>query len=80
MSKIYTDFSQLSKGMFRKSAPVREIRAQGLLIPPPTKEVFPGEVREHILAVLSEGLEAAQSSERECRNRRGAILQGVWIG
>ena len=54
--------------------PVREIRVQGLLVPPPTTEVFPGEVREHILAVLSEGLEAAQSSERE---RRAAVLEDV---
>ena len=54
--------------------PVREIRVQGLLVPPPTTEVFPGEVQEHILAVLSEGLEAAQSSERE---RRAAVLEDV---
>ena len=54
--------------------PVREIRVQGLLVPPATAEVFPGEVREHILAVLSEGLEAAQSSERE---RRAAVLEDV---
>ena len=55
-------------------APVREVRVQGLLVPPATTEVFPGEVREHILAVLSEGLEAAQSSERE---RRAAVLEDV---
>ena len=54
--------------------PVREVRVQGLLVPPTTTEVFPGEVREHILAVLSEGLEAAQSSERE---RRAAVLEDV---
>ena len=42
--------------------------------PPATLEVFPGEVREHILAVLSEGLEAAQSSERE---RRASVLEDV---
>ncbi len=54
--------------------PVCEIRVQGLLVPPATEEVFPGEVREHILAVLSEGLEAAQSSERE---RRANVLEDV---
>ena len=54
--------------------PVREVRVQGLLVPPATTEVFPGEVREHILAVLSEGLEAAQSSERE---RRAKVLEDV---
>ena len=54
--------------------PVREVRVAGLLNPPATAEVFPGEVREHILAVLSEGLEAAQSSERE---RRAAVLEDV---
>ena len=54
--------------------PVREIRVQGLLVPPATAEVFPGEIREHILAVLSEGLEAAESSERE---RRAAVLGDV---
>ena len=54
--------------------PVREIRVQGLLVPPATVETFPGEVREHILAVLSEGLEAAQSSERE---RRAVVLEDV---
>lgn len=55
-------------------ASVREVHVQGLLVPPATTEVFPGEVREHILAVLSEGLEAAQSSERE---RRAAVLEDV---
>ncbi len=45
-----------------------------MLVPPPTAEEFPGEVREHILAVLTEGLEAAQSSERE---RRAAVLEDV---
>ena len=53
---------------------VREERVAGLLKPPETVEAFPGEVREHILAVLSEGLEAAQSSERE---RRAAVLEDV---
>ncbi|MBQ2631051.1 MAG: hypothetical protein IJG13_15360, partial [Kiritimatiellae bacterium] len=56
------------------SEPVRETQVSGLLKPPATAEVFPGEVREHILAVLSEGLEAAQSSERE---RRAAVLEDV---
>ena len=56
------------------SNPVRETQVAGLLKPPATAEVFPGEVREHILAVLSEGLEAAQSSERE---RRAAVLEDV---
>lgn len=56
------------------SEPVRETQVAGLLKPPATAEVFPGEVREHILAVLSEGLEAAQSSERE---RRAAVLEDV---
>lgn len=55
-------------------ASVREVHVQGLLVPPATTEVFPGEVREHILAVLSEGLEAAQSSERE---RRAIVLEDV---
>ena len=57
-----------------EAKPVREVRVAGLLKPPATVEVFPGEVREHILAVLSEGLEAAQSSERE---RRAAVLEDV---
>ena len=57
-----------------EAEPVREVRVAGLLKPPATAEVFPGEVREHILAVLSEGLEAAQSSERE---RRAAVLEDV---
>lgn len=55
-------------------ASVQEVHVQGLLAPPATTEVFPGEVREHILAVLSEGLEAAQSSERE---RRAIVLEDV---
>ena len=61
-------------GVTGNDEPVREIRVQGLLVPPPTAEVFPGEVRDHILAVLTEGLEAAQSSERE---RRAAVLEDV---
>jgi len=57
-----------------ESESIREVRVAGLLKPPATAETFPGEVREHILAVLSEGLEAAQSSERE---RRAAVLEDV---
>ena len=57
-----------------EAEPVREVRVAGLLKPPATEETFPGEVREHLLAVLSEGLEAAQSSERE---RRAAVLEDV---
>ena len=56
------------------SEPVRETQVAGLLKSPATAEVFPGEVRDHILAVLTEGLEAAQSSERE---RRAAVLEDV---
>ena len=55
-------------------ASVREVHVQGLLVPPATTEVFPGEGREHILAVLSEGLETAQSSGRE---RRATVLKDV---
>ena len=57
-----------------QAEPAREVRVAGLLKPPATAETFPGEVREHILAVLTEGLEAAQSSERE---RRAAVLEDV---
>ena len=57
-----------------EAEPVREVRVAGLLKPPAMVEMFPGEVREHILTVLSEGLEAAQSSERE---RRAAVLEDV---
>ena len=39
-----------------------------------TAETFPGEVREHVLAALSEAHEAAESSERE---RRAAVLGDV---
>ncbi|MBQ6140404.1 MAG: hypothetical protein IJI54_03880 [Kiritimatiellae bacterium] len=53
---------------------VREVNVIGLLKNPAAIEVFPGEVREHILAVLTEGLEAAQSSERE---RRAKVLEDV---
>ena len=55
-------------------APVQEARIEGLLKPPATLEVFSGEVREHILAVQSDGLEAAQSSEHE---RRASVLEDV---
>ena len=41
---------------------------------PTTIETFPGEVREHVLAALSEVQEAAESSERE---RRAAVLGDV---
>ena len=39
-----------------------------------TAETFPGEVREHVLAALSEAHEAAESSERD---RRAAVLSDV---
>ena len=55
-------------------APVQEVRVEGLLKSPTTAEMFPGEVREHILAALSEALAAAESSERE---RRAAVLGDV---
>ena len=54
--------------------PVREVRIDGILKPPKTAEVFPGEVREHILAALSEAHEAAESSERD---RRATVLGDV---
>ena len=57
-----------------EAEPVREVRIAGVLKLPATAEMFPGEVREHILAVLSEGLEAARSAERE---RRASVLQDV---
>ncbi len=55
-------------------ASVQEMRVDGLLRSPTTVEAFPGEVREHILAALSEAHEAAESSERE---RRAEILGDV---
>ena len=55
-------------------APVQEMRVDGLLRSPTTVEAFPGEVREYILAALSEAHEAAESSERE---RRAAVLGDV---
>lgn len=56
--------------------PVHEMRVVGLLKPPSTAEAFPNEVREYVLAVLSEGLEAAWSSGRE---RRAAVLEEVLV-
>ena len=56
------------------AAPVQEVRVDGLLRSPTTEEAFPGEVREHVLAALSEAHEAAESSERE---RRAAVLGDV---
>lgn len=55
-------------------APVQEIRVAGLLVPPKTKEVFEGEVREHVLAVLADAKEAASQSVCE---RRAKILADV---
>lgn len=56
------------------AAPVQEVRVDGLLRSPTTVETFPGEVREHVLAALSEAHETAESSERE---RRAAVLGDV---
>ncbi len=56
------------------AAPVQEVRVDGLLKSPMTAETFPGEVREHVLAALSEAHEAAESSERD---RRAAVLSDV---
>ena len=56
------------------AAPVQDMHVDGLLRSPTTTEAFPGEVREHILAALSEAHEAAESSERE---RRAAVLGDV---
>lgn len=55
-------------------APVQEIRVQGLLDSPKTAEVFDGEVREHVLAALSEAQEAAGQSGR---GRRAKVLEDV---
>ena len=55
-------------------APVQEVRVQGLLRQPKTEEVFGGEVREHVLAALSEAQEAAGQSGRE---RRAKVLEDV---
>lgn len=56
------------------SVPVQEVRFQGLLKAPTTAEVFNGEVREHVLAALSEARDAAGQSGRE---RRAKVLEGV---
>ena len=56
------------------SVPVQEVRAQGLLKAPATGEVFDGEVREHVLAALSEAQQAAGQSGRE---RRAKVLEDV---
>ena len=56
------------------SVPVQEVRVQGLLKAPETGEVFDGEVREHVLAALSEAQEAAGQSGRE---RRAKVLEDV---
>ena len=53
---------------------VPEVRVQGLLSQPKTAEVFNGEVREHVLAALSEAQEAAGQSGRE---RRAKVLEDV---
>ena len=53
---------------------VPEVRVQGLLKAPATGEVFDGEVREHVLAALSEAREAAGQSGRE---RRAKVLEDV---
>ena len=55
-------------------APVQEVRVQGLLRQPKTDEVFNGEVREHVLAALSEARDAAGRSGRE---RRAKVLEDV---
>ena len=55
-------------------APVQEVRVQGLLRQPKTDEVFGGEVREHVLAALSEAQQAAGQSGRE---RRAKVLEDV---
>ena len=54
--------------------PVQEVRVQGLLTAPATGEVFDGEVREHVLAALSEARDAAGQSGRE---RRAKVLEDV---
>ena len=56
------------------SVPVQEVRVQGLLKAPATGEVFDGEVREHVLAALSEARDAAGQSGRE---RRAKVLEDV---
>ena len=54
--------------------PPRQVSVDGLLKPPNTEEVFEGEVREHVLAALSEARDAAVNSLRERRRR---ILEDV---
>lgn len=56
--------------------PVQEVRVQGLLKAPATGEVFNGEVREHVLAALSEARDAAGQSGRE---RRAKVLEDVLL-
>ena len=56
------------------AAPVQEVRVDGLLRSPTTEEAFPGEVREHVLAALSDVLDSAKHSDRE---RRAEILRDV---
>jgi len=56
------------------AVPAQEVHIDGLLRSPMTAETFPGEVREHVLAALSEVHEAAESSERD---RRAAVLGDV---
>ena len=56
------------------AAPVQEVRVDGLLRSPTTEEAFPGEVREHVLAALSDVLDSAKHSDRE---RRAEILGDV---
>ena len=56
------------------SVPVQEVSVQGLLKAPATGEVFDGEVREHVLAALSEARDAAGQSGRE---RRAKVLEDV---
>ena len=53
---------------------VPEVRVQGLLNQPKTAEVFDGEVREHVLAALSEARDSAGQSGRE---RRAKVLEDV---
>ena len=54
--------------------PIQEVRVQGLLKAPATCAVFNGEVREHVLAALSEAQDAAGQSGRE---RRAKVLEDV---
>ena len=56
------------------ATPAQEMRVDGLLRSPTTEEAFPGEVREHVLAALSDALDSAKHSDRE---RRAEILGDV---